>query len=656
MINLNKTNQVADIIHGTILYSGLEGAIIRTPIFNRLHHILQSSLVGLTYSSNKVKRFEHSLGVMHLAGEMFYKSFNNTNDNELVSGILIECNEAIKEWFKKLDITNTKGLQNSYADLYNESNITKAPIPKSSLYLEKLPHIVGEENKYAYLVLFEATRIAGLLHDVGHLPYSHIFEYTINNLYGKVKNVKKPTKLQKSFLNIVKEYCETDGKTEKKEFHEELGLQLVSQIKKEIMEELEQQQNEVNFFVLIVLDFALEILKSKNCDNTLFSDVHKIIAGVVDADRLDYCTRDLYCSGVSKDIFPYQRLLSNYKLVRKRLQLIDTEENDRERVLFCPAIKNIEEIEDLLDRRWKIFTKINFHHRVHKHEIIFSEILAGIGFQELLDEEDELGKIIPGQPLKLALTSIWQLVENLQSGKSLIDYYIIQLDDGWMDTLLKVAFFTKYNKNYRNEEINSKDPLWNKFDELISARPHYFTAYKRSTMLFEFDKRLGDTWLTYIKDKKSNALINRVSEYIKLNNKPVNTNFSKMLAFVLDDTYVGFYNDIENSLNELLENELANANIKNCMIRPCRIDIGFTESAPICFWQEKDGKDICVLFEEVSSKRNLLKLSKESNIPFHLYYLPKNKSAQINLDILEKRLIDLIVIKLYELAFCEKNN
>ena len=68
-MNMERTQEMVDTIHGLIAYSGIEQAIIGTPIFNRLHRVLQNSLVCLTYPSNKVKRFEHSVGTMHLAGQ-----------------------------------------------------------------------------------------------------------------------------------------------------------------------------------------------------------------------------------------------------------------------------------------------------------------------------------------------------------------------------------------------------------------------------------------------------------------------------------------------------------------------------------------------------------------------------------------------------------
>ncbi len=657
MIDLNKTHQVADIIHETIRYSGLECAIISSPIFNRLHHILQSSLVGLTYSSNKVKRFEHSLGVMHLAGEILYYSFNNTSDLAIIERCLEECTNEIKAWIKLIDFSREKSLKTHYADTINEDTIFSIELPDSSLYREYLPHTIKDSYKFSYYVLFEATRIAGLLHDIGHLPYSHIFEHATQQLYNMVKNVKSKNTAQIEFLDIMKPYCEMINH-EKKELHEEIGINLVKQIKTEISEELSKNQQLVNLFVLAVFDFAIKILESNNSDDSIYGDVHRIIAGVFDADRLDYCSRDLFCAGVRKDIIPYQRVLSNYRMMFGA-QPAD-EDKTRSHILFCPAIKNIVDIEDLLDRRWKIFSTMNYHHRVHKHEVIFSEILAQVGFNELQELKTELKPLEHGKPLPLSLLSIWQLVKKLRSNNSLIDYFIIQLDDGWMDTLLKNKFFKVYGKDYRNEEKYSEDSQWNKFDELISAKKRYFSVYKRSVDFHKFDIALEKSLTKNIHSKylgdviqliaKINALNGDRDSELKLRTGALNAN--KILALFLPENTNLFFTKIENEINSFLKAEGKKLNIVDCMVRSCNFSLGFTEGAPIWLWEG----DHIVRFEKVSVKRRTLDILKDACLPFHLYYLPYDSNKDVDITTLENKLVDIVTKEINNFAQDEINS
>ncbi len=98
---------IVDPIHNFIRVYETELKIIDSPIFQRLRRIRQLSGAHLTYPSAQHSRFEHSLGVMHIAGQ---------------------AANALKE----------KGLLNP----------------------DQIQNI----------------RLAALLHDVGHGPFSHLFE------------------------------------------------------------------------------------------------------------------------------------------------------------------------------------------------------------------------------------------------------------------------------------------------------------------------------------------------------------------------------------------------------------------------------------------------------------------------------------------------
>lgn len=73
----DKLRQVTDNIHGTIYLSDFESRMMSTPFFYRLHDIYQSSTVYMTFPANRTKRYEHCLGTMHIAGDMFFSSITN---------------------------------------------------------------------------------------------------------------------------------------------------------------------------------------------------------------------------------------------------------------------------------------------------------------------------------------------------------------------------------------------------------------------------------------------------------------------------------------------------------------------------------------------------------------------------------------------------
>lgn len=110
------TYEIRDPIHRTIIVDEDERVVLDHPWIQRLRHIRQLGFVNLVYPGAVHDRFQHSLGVMHLAGERF----------------------------RRLVAAKPKALAG-----YSQTDLD-----------------------YAYHVV----RFAGLLHDSGHAPFSHTAE------------------------------------------------------------------------------------------------------------------------------------------------------------------------------------------------------------------------------------------------------------------------------------------------------------------------------------------------------------------------------------------------------------------------------------------------------------------------------------------------
>lgn len=78
-----RFHHINDTVHGLIELTNYEKSILGTAGFNRLHDVYQNSTVYLTFPSNRTKRFEHSLGTMKLASDMFISAIKNSDSNTL---------------------------------------------------------------------------------------------------------------------------------------------------------------------------------------------------------------------------------------------------------------------------------------------------------------------------------------------------------------------------------------------------------------------------------------------------------------------------------------------------------------------------------------------------------------------------------------------
>ena len=63
--------KIYDSVHGFIHFNEIESALIDTEVFQRLHYIHQLGISYMIYPGATHTRFEHSLGTMHIATQIF---------------------------------------------------------------------------------------------------------------------------------------------------------------------------------------------------------------------------------------------------------------------------------------------------------------------------------------------------------------------------------------------------------------------------------------------------------------------------------------------------------------------------------------------------------------------------------------------------------
>lgn len=222
-----KIFKIRDPVYGFIEFNEWEKEIISHPAFQRLRRIRQLGLTDMVYPGAMHTRFEHSLGVMHLVTKMFDNIVNKEENKRILKESL------------------------NYQD--------------AGLMRDR-----------------QVIRLAGLLHDIGHAPFSHSSE----ELMPENPATKKPFK------------------------HEDYTVSIITGHFKEVIEN--SPVNRANYNIT-----ANEIADMIKGDPTKLKEriFWKIlISSQLDADRCDYLLRDSLHIGVKYGIYDLDRLLVTLKL------------------------------------------------------------------------------------------------------------------------------------------------------------------------------------------------------------------------------------------------------------------------------------------------------------------------------------------------------
>ena len=240
--------EITDPIHDFIRLNKTEHQIIDTPVFQRLRRIKQLSGAHLTYPGAQHTRFEHSLGVLHIAS-MAASSLNS------------------------------KGLMST-------DNI-------------------------------ENIRLAALLHDIGHGPFSHLFEEVLQR---------------------------------KKQSHEEIGKQII--LKSEIGD------------IISKSGYDKKLIHNLAVGQSKMQYLNEIVSGALSADMMDYLLRDGYFTGAEHAKIDHHRLTHSLDVYKNKLALDSS------------ALVNFE---TMMISRFQMFKAVYFHKTVRAGEVMLLEAMSLAG-------------------------------------------------------------------------------------------------------------------------------------------------------------------------------------------------------------------------------------------------------------------------------------
>jgi len=238
--------EITDPIHDFIRLNKTEHKIIDTPVFQRLRRIKQLSGAHLIYPGAQHTRFEHSLGVLHIA------SMAATS-------------------------LHAKGIM-SNDDIQN-------------------------------------IRFAALLHDIGHGPFSHLFEEVLQR--------------------------------KKQISHEEIGKQII--LKSEIGD------------IITSSGYNKKLIHNLAVGQGKLQFMNEIVTGALSADMMDYLLRDGYFTGAEHAKIDHNRLTHSLDVYGKKLALDSS------------ALVNFE---TMMISRFQMFKAVYFHKTVRSGEVMLLEAMS----------------------------------------------------------------------------------------------------------------------------------------------------------------------------------------------------------------------------------------------------------------------------------------
>jgi len=259
--------KIFDAIHGFIELDQLETNIVRSLPFKRLTCINQIASATFIYCGGYHKRYDHSLGVMHVVSSIYDK---------------IVAQKRFRELFPDLD-------------------------DEKVIYWRRV------------------MRLAGLCHDIGHLPFSHTAE---EELVGKKGHEKWSMRILRS--PFIKPILDAGG---------------------------------------ILVEDVVKVAVGEEMYGTLYTPWEKMLTQILTADyfggdRIDYLLRDSYFTGLAYGNFDHLQLIKNLTLLMHNGQItLGLEEDVLE---SCYA---------LLLSRYFMHKRLYQYHRVKQYWFHLKEIV-----------------------------------------------------------------------------------------------------------------------------------------------------------------------------------------------------------------------------------------------------------------------------------------
>lgn len=307
---------IRDPVHRTIPISSDERRVVDHPLFQRLRRIKQTAFLNLIFPGATHDRFSHSLGVMHMAGIVF----------------------------------------DQIADEFSSTFGPRAFQPNQKDYFRRL------------------IRLAALLHDVGHGPFSHSLEGVTHA--GRPIHPTRKALLDQS--DIPSHWVDPKGPAVKDVWlkvpaqHEEFSIALIARMADADGRLGGLCAQDIAALICDWIEPTDEFVSMNKVGPSgkwnLKSALKAIVSGEIDADRMDYLLRDSHYTGVPYGQYDREMLLGNI------LWRPDPLKNNH----LCVAIrrKALHAFEDFLISRYHMFLQVYSHKTTVGFDVVLENALA----------------------------------------------------------------------------------------------------------------------------------------------------------------------------------------------------------------------------------------------------------------------------------------
>ena len=310
---------IFDFVWGTVNFSAAEMCVLDSPLLQRLRHIRQLGLASTVYCNADSSRFSHTIGVTEVAGRMAH----------IISS-------------KVSDVLNN----DEFAELKE--------------------HFDPEE----------IVRLAAIFHDTGHMFYSHVSEvfFSYDQAFPRYSEITKA----RSF------FCEKTSA--EVSLHEMISVMIVNS--DSTLKLLKIMSRHMNRSRLTDENHYKQLAEYISCliigvpTDKYILPYSTIINSAIDADKLDYLSRDSQCTKVPIAV-DIARIIQKLDVVNIE-DIVITDIWDDATSKTVPykimAIKNSAKsvFFQLSNARTSMFESVYYHHKVLTSETMFREALRKI--------------------------------------------------------------------------------------------------------------------------------------------------------------------------------------------------------------------------------------------------------------------------------------